>query len=231
MANGTSISGATSSVEPIGGEFDFTKNLPAFGERQKPTQFGAVAPIAPVALKAQQGPAVATQAIGPILSGIGAAEGIVPTTEASDAITQALISGATGAASGALTGAAGGPIGAVGGAIIGGVTGLVAGGVKAYFGLKAARKQERAQKRLVAKAEKQRRQDIARDEKWRNVNRLDSLQAAKFNRNQSILQNKWASFQATDGSERASCENEPMNLYDIKSLAITPSRQGRVRHP
>jgi len=197
----TSISGAASTVGPIGGVSTF--------DRDPLKSINVAAPILPIAqdsaLKPEAlGVSTVAQVAAPILSGIGASEGIVPTTSSGEAVTQSILSGATGAVSGALAGAAigaaGGPVTALGGAIIGGVTGLVAGGVKAFFGLKNARAKDRAQKRLIEKAEKQRDKELAIDQKWKQTNRLDNLKTARFNRNQIKMQNKWTAYQNVQGN-------------------------------
>lgn len=117
----------------------------------------------------------------PILNGLQNSQ----TPATTDFATQAASVGANtlaGAASGALTGAAigaaGGPIGAAGGAAIGAGVALVSSGLNAWLGHKQATAARDQQEALKAEANKIRQEEIARDEKWRVQNRLDSLETA-----------------------------------------------------
>jgi hypothetical protein len=93
-----------------------------------------------------------------------------------------LAGAASGAMTGAAIGAAGGPIGAVGGAIIGGGVALVSSGLNAWLGNRQAKSEQDRQAALTAEANKIRQQEIARDEKWRIQNRLDTIEEAHYQR-------------------------------------------------
>lgn len=93
-----------------------------------------------------------------------------------------LAGAASGAMTGAAIGAAGGPIGAAGGAVIGGAVALVGSGLNAWIGSRQAKAEQDKQAALAAEANKLRQQEIARDEKWRVQNRLDTLEEAHYQR-------------------------------------------------
>lgn len=121
----------------------------------------------------------------PVIQGLQNSQ--VPAT--TDFGTQAVAVGANtlaGAASGALTGAsigaAGGPIGAAGGAAIGAGVALVSSGLNAWMDNKQARAARDQQEALKADSNRIRQEEIARDEKWRIQNHMDSLAAAKEDR-------------------------------------------------
>lgn len=88
----------------------------------------------------------------------------------------------SGAISGAVAGAPAGGIGAVPGAVIGGGLALVTSGLNAWLGARQARAERDRQAKLKAEAERIRREDIARDEKWAKQNRFDNLETAKEER-------------------------------------------------
>lgn len=162
----------------------------------------------------------AISAVAPLSAGLSAGNQVSPTPNAAEAVTSVGVSTLAGAASGALTGAAigaaGGPIGAVGGAVIGGLSALVVGGTKAWFGTRSARRKNRALKELQRKAEKQRAQDIARNEKWARINSFNNLQIAEDNRAQTLLQNKWSNYQNV-ASQMTNLMNSDANLNNILS--------------
>jgi len=167
----------------------------AEGNRTQGASFG------PTAQTGTQQPGLAVSALAPISAGIAAGNQFQPGTsgdagEAAAGIGLSTAGGAiSGALSGAAIGAAGGPIGALGGAVIGGVSALVISGTKAWFGVRSARKKNRALKELQRKAEKQRIETINRNEKWRKVNQFNTIQAAAENRQQQELQNKWSVYE------------------------------------
>jgi hypothetical protein len=169
----------------------FNKNVLAEANRTK----GDSLSNTPTTQPGQQG--LALSSLAPISAGISAGNQFQPGTsgDASEAIAGVGLSTASGAISGALSGAAigaaGGPIGAGVGAAIGAVSALVISGTKAWFGVRSARKKKRALKELQRKAEKQRLENIARDEKWRRINQFNTTQAAADNRQQIELQRKW----------------------------------------
>jgi len=155
------------------------------------------------ASKQPQGAGVA--ALGPLSAGVAAGNAPQPiTSSAGEAITGVALSTLGGAVSGALSGAAigaaagtaAGPIGTVTGAVIGAVSALVISGTKAWFGVKGQRKRNRAMKEMRRKMQKQREQDIARNEKWMRLNNFNTMQAAADQREQQTLQNKWTTYQS-----------------------------------
>jgi len=154
-------------------------------------------PLSVPGIKKQQSPLVA--GLAPLSAGIAAGNQQAPTADLAEAAAGVGLSTLGGVASGALSGAtigaAGGPIGALGGAVIGGLSALVISGAKAWFGVRSARKRNRQLKELQRKAEKQRQDDIARNEKWMRLNRFDNLKIAEENRKQVELQNKWTTYQ------------------------------------
>lgn len=121
----------------------------------------------------------------PILQGLQDS-GVPATTDLGSNVASVagntLAGAATGALSGAAIGAAGGPIGAVGGAVIGGGVALITSGLNAWLGNKQARAERDRQNAVNAAAIKLRQQEIARDEKWRVQNRLDTLEQARYQR-------------------------------------------------
>jgi len=129
--------------------------------------------------------------------GGGAAAGITagteqaPVTDVPEALFTVATSGVAGAASGAFIG---GPTGAV----VGGVLGIATGGVKAWFDIRNFRRRQRELKALKEEAKKDQRRREAITEKWRRINRLDSLKEAKFDRDQVLLQNKWNDYQRSE---------------------------------
>jgi len=134
-----------------------------------------------------------SKTLGPISAGLAAGQQFQPGTSGDVAEASAGV-GATvigGALTGALIGGAVGGVGAIPGAVIGGISALVISGTKAWFGVRNARKRNRALKELQRKAEKQRLTEIARDEKWRKINNFQTIQASADNRRQAELQNKW----------------------------------------
>jgi len=141
-----------------------------------------VGALAPLSAGLAAGGAIDFQTTDPLEAGIGVGLGT-------------LAGAGAGALAGAQIGALGGPIGAAAGAAIGGLSALVIGGTKAWFGVKNARKRNRALKELQRKAELQRVEDIARNEKWKRVNQFNTMQEAAENRKQTELQNKWRTYQ------------------------------------
>lgn len=121
----------------------------------------------------------------PVLNGLQNSQ-VPATTDLTTNIVSVGGNTLAGAASGALTGAAigaaGGPIGAAGGAAIGAGVALVSSGLNAWMANKQARAARDQQNALKSEANKIRQEEIARDEKWRVQNRLDSLEAAKEDR-------------------------------------------------
>ena len=121
----------------------------------------------------------------PILNGLNNSQ--VPAT--TDFGTQAVAVGANtlkgaaeGALSGAAIGAAGGPIGAGAGAAIGAGVALVSSGLNAWMNNKQARAERDRMSAMKAEANRIRQEEVARDEKWRVINHLTSLEAAAEDR-------------------------------------------------
>lgn len=103
-------------------------------------------------------------------------------TQVASVAGNTLAGAASGALTGAAIGAAGGPIGAGTGALIGGGVALLSSGLNAWIGNRQAKAEADRQAAVIADANRIRQQEIARDEKWRVQNRLDSLDAAKEDR-------------------------------------------------
>lgn len=121
----------------------------------------------------------------PILSGLDNSGTPATTDLASNIVSvggNTLAGAASGALTGAAIGAAGGPIGAAGGAAIGAGVALVSSGLNAWLGHRQAKAEADRQAALAADAARIRQEEIARDEKWRVQNRLDSLEAAREER-------------------------------------------------
>ncbi len=101
----------------------------------------------------------------------------------------------SGAAQGAAAGAVLGPQGAVVGGIVGGGIALVTSGLNAWTGNKQARAERDRQEALKAEANKIRQEEIARDEKWKTINHLESREAAAEDRkryNQNLARQNMA---------------------------------------
>lgn len=114
-----------------------------------------------------------------------AAAGQAPITpNAGEAAVGVLGSGLQGAAMG---GSVGGPVGAV----VGGGVGLVMGGLNAYMGLQSARRARDKEEALRQDAIRMQRDETARDEKWRQINRLDSLEEARYQRKKYAMQSAY----------------------------------------
>ncbi len=128
----------------------------------------------------------------PIQAGFNAGSGVPATTDpyanVASVATSTISGAATGALSGAAIGAAGGPIGAVGGAVIGGAVALISSGLNAWLGNRQAASERDRQNAIAADARRIQAEGIARDEKWKVQNRLDSLDAAKVARQQFAAQ-------------------------------------------
>lgn len=93
-----------------------------------------------------------------------------------------LAGAASGALTGAAIGAAGGPIGAGTGALIGGGVALISSGLNAWLGNRQAKAEQDKSAALIAQSNQIRQQEIARDEKWRVQNRLDTIEEAHYQR-------------------------------------------------
>lgn len=121
----------------------------------------------------------------PIMQGMQNSSTPATTDTASNIISVAgntLAGGASGALTGATIRAAGGLIGAAGGALIGGGVALVTSGLNAWLGNRQAKSEQDRQAAILADANRIKQQEIARDEKWRVQNRLDTLEQARYQR-------------------------------------------------
>lgn len=134
----------------------------------------------------------ARQALGygnAALGGLSAGGQVAPTADAKDATLQVLGAGAGGAAAGF---AAGGPWGAA----IGGVAGLVSGGINAFVGTHSARtaqrKQDKIRADIQARDEARYQQSRADAQKYFDVQRGDTLEQERYNRQLSAVQSQWA---------------------------------------
>jgi hypothetical protein len=121
--------------------------------------------------------------------GMQAAGNVQPTPSAGEAAVGVLGSTAQGAAMGA-------SVGGVPGAVIGGGVGLVMGGLNAYMGVKSARKARDREEALRNDAVRMEKEEIARDEKWRVQNRLDTLEEARYQRKKYSMQKAYEAAQA-----------------------------------
>lgn len=121
--------------------------------------------------------------------GVQAAGGVTPTPDAGEAAVGALGAGVQGALMGA-------SVGGVPGAVAGGVTGLVLGGLNAFMGMKSAQRANDKAEALRADAIRMQKEEIARDEKWRVQNRLDSLEEARYQRRKFAMQSAYEASQA-----------------------------------
>lgn len=100
----------------------------------------------------------------------------VPATESGvGAAAGAVGAAAQGAAMGFM---AGGPMGAA----VGGGVGLLMGGLNAFIGNQQARKERDRINSMNREASRLQKEAIARDEKWRQTYRLDSLEDARYQR-------------------------------------------------
>ena len=161
-------------------------------------------------------PLASVKSLAPLSAGIGAGEraGEFQTTDTTEAAAGIGASVLGGAVSGALVGSAAGGVGAVPGAAIGAISALVISGTKAWFGVRNARKRNRALKELQRKADQQRIENIARDEKWKRINQFNTLQQASENRKQTELQNKWNIYQNI-ATQMTTLMNSDANLNQI----------------
>lgn len=119
--------------------------------------------------------------------GLQAAGGVTPTPDSNEAMASALSAGAAGA----IAGASIGPVGAA----VGGGVGLVLGGLNAYLGMKSARKAKDKEAALTADAIRMNKEEIARDEKWRVQNHLDSMEQARYDRKKYAMQQAYQASQ------------------------------------
>jgi hypothetical protein len=136
----------------------------------------------------------------PVLNGLQNSSTPATTDTTSNIVSVAgntLAGAATGALTGAAIGAAGGPIGAAGGAIIGGGVALITSGLNAWLGNRQAKAEQDKAAALNAEALRLKQQEIARDEKWRVQNRLDSLEAAHYQRMQYASEQNRKNMDAT----------------------------------
>jgi hypothetical protein len=124
------------------------------------------------------------QLLAPIQSGLAAGGSVQPTTDAGEAVLDTAMAGLGGAASGMAVGAAMGAGGGPVGAAVGGAIGLVAGGLKAYLGLKKARKTQRKNDAIARAIE-------AKEEARHQETRNDNLRAERYNKRQNALQSMW----------------------------------------
>lgn len=124
------------------------------------------------------------QYLAPIQAGLTAAGSVQPTTDSSEAVFDAVSAGLGGAASGAATGAAMGAGGGLPGALIGGAIGLTVGGLKAFLGLKSARRAQR-------KADAIQKAANAKEEARHKEQRDDVLRAERTNKRQNALNSMW----------------------------------------
>jgi hypothetical protein len=157
--------------------------------------------------------------LGPLSAGMEAGlKPQTPTTDLAEAgaeIGTSVLSGAVGGAlSGSAIGAAGGPIGALSGAAIGAVSALVISGTKAWFNVRSSRRKAREMRELQRKLEKQRQEDIARNEKWARLNHFRSLQDAEATRAGQLLLNKWSGYQNV-ASQMIGLVNSDANLNQL----------------
>ncbi len=120
--------------------------------------------------------------------GLQAAGGVTPTPNAGEAAVSVIGSAAQGALSGAAFGAPG--------ALIGGSVGLVLGGLNAYMGQKSARRAANREETLRQEAIRMQKEEIARDEKWRVQNRLDTIEQARYDRKKYSMQKAYEASQA-----------------------------------
>jgi len=77
----------------------------------------------------------------------------------------------------------------------GAVTALVTSGLGAYLNSKTEGRRAKAYKKAQENATRMHKESVARDEKWKTLNRADALSRDKFNRNQTNLQNDWSVWQ------------------------------------
>lgn len=146
-----------------------------------------VAP-APAATRPGSTPAPGAESFAlPIMNGMQNSSTPATTDTMSNIVSvggNTLAGAASGALTGAAIGAAGGPIGALGGAAIGGGVALITSGLNAWLGNRQAKAEQDRQASLTAEANRIRQEEIARDEKWRVQNRLDTLEQAHYQRMQ-----------------------------------------------
>lgn len=120
--------------------------------------------------------------------GLQSAGSVTPTPSAGEAVVG--IAGAT--ASGAAMGASvAGPYGAV----VGAGVGLVMGSLNAYMGVQSARKARNKEEALKNDYNRKAKEEIARDEKWRVQNRLDTLEEARYQRKKFAMQQAYEATQ------------------------------------
>lgn len=119
----------------------------------------------------------------------------IASTDTESNIASVLGNTLSGAAQGAAAGSVLGPGGAVTGGLIGGAVSLVTSGLNAWTGAKQARSERDRQEALKAEANKIRQEEIARNEKWKILNRLDTQEAAAEQRkifNQNLARQNMA---------------------------------------
>jgi len=90
---------------------------------------------------------------------------------------------------------AAGAIGLLGGGPVGAVAAVATSGLSAFLNARAEKRRQKQFKRLRADAEKARKEQIAREDKWAKTNRLDRLGTERFNRTQTLMQNQWQNFE------------------------------------
>ena len=82
----------------------------------------------------------------------------------------------------------------------GGLTALAVGGLNAFLNSRSEKRKRKAAEKSVKLARKAEKERIAREDRWRRVNRLDALEAQRFSRKQAVLQSEWAAMQSLNNS-------------------------------
>lgn len=82
----------------------------------------------------------------------------------------------------------------------GGLTALAVGGLNAFLNSRSEKRKRKAAEKSVKLARKAEKERIAREDRWRRVNRLDALEAQRFSRKQAVLQSEWAGMQSLNNS-------------------------------
>ena len=89
-------------------------------------------------------------------------------------------------------------LGFVTGDIPGGVTALVTSGLNSFLQSRAEKRRQKQYKQLRADAEKARKEQMAREDRDRRIERMDRLEDVRYNRNQAALRADWDAFQSVN---------------------------------
>lgn len=173
------------------GNSAYAPSAPAPAPMQSLSQGAAPAPV-PLGFLSDKTTPSPVQAPQPVLSGgqrgvLAAQRGLAAGGQV-QASPDGLESGAQVLGAGLQGGLAGAAVGGPAGAAVGAGVGVVMGALNAWLGNRAARRAADKEEALKQEALRLQKEEIARDEHWKTLNHLDSLELARYQRKKFAMQ-------------------------------------------